>query len=285
MIVAAAPFLKGAANAPIYLGVLEPPSAHHSNEFHVRVAFRFEDGRWRAMPHDAADQDALAKITSAFPNRVSWTIALHGRKLGEVTSERSAAYSAYSDIGVESLAAGADVPKVREGSADFTTWMGTAPFRPLVAVSVPNYRDPENWTPFEVSSALRTQAIAAFRRQTRLDMNCDGHPTRNYPDSNIEIFGRPRRSRRGEMLIALRPDPRLNRCEGPAGDEWQSVWFLAESDHFRWIGNALTILDIGDFNGDGAAEVLFQYDGYDNDGYMLLDPATASQTTFSWSYQ
>jgi hypothetical protein len=47
----------------------------------MRVAFRFEDGKWHAMPHDAADQNALAKTAASFPHRMSWTIALHGKKL------------------------------------------------------------------------------------------------------------------------------------------------------------------------------------------------------------
>jgi hypothetical protein len=277
--------IVGAANEPVYLGVLEPPIARQSGQFHVRVAFRFEDGKWRAMPHEAADQVALAKIAASFPARMSWTIALHGRKLGEVTGERPIAYSAYSDIGLETLAAGADPPKTREGAADFATWMGPPRFRSLVAVSAPNYHDRDDWTPFDVPAPIRMQASAAFRHQIPLDMNCDGHSTRNYPDSAIKILGKPLHSRTGDALIAMHPDPQLNRCQGPAGDEWQSVWFLEKGGDFRWIGNALTILDIGDYNGAGAAEVLFQYDGYDRDGYVLLDPRDGSQSGFFWSYQ
>jgi hypothetical protein len=259
--------------------------AGQSSKFHVRVAFRFEDGKWHAMPDEAADQDALAKIAASFPERMSWTIAFGGKKLGEVTSARPRTYSAYSDIGLENLAAGADPPKVRAGAADYSTWMGTPEFRPLVAVSSPNYRDPDDWTPFDLPATTRTQAIAAFRRQIALDVNCDGHSTRSYPDSAIKIIGKPLRSRHGNVLIAMRPVASLNRCEGPAGDEWQSVWFLAKNGNFRWIGNALTILDIGDYKGDGASKVLFQYDGYNSDGYLLFDPRDGSESRFAWSYQ
>jgi hypothetical protein len=202
-----------------------------------------------------------------------------------VTSERPPAFSAYSDIGLENLSAGAVPPKVLAGAADFSTWMGTPRFRLLVAVSAPNYRDPDDWTPFDATTAARAQAIAMFRRQIALDVNCGGKTTRAYPDSAIQTVGRPQQSRTGDVLIAMRPDPRLDRCEGPAGDEWQSVWFLTEGGKFRWIGNALTMLDIGDYNGAGASEVLFQYDGYDTDGYGLLDRRVGSESRFSCSYQ
>jgi hypothetical protein len=56
-----------------------------------------------------------------------------------------------------------------------------------------------------------------------------------------------------------------------------------KSDRFSWIGNGLTLLDIGDYNGDGFSEVLFQYDGSNRDGYVLLDPRDDTKNEFSWS--
>ena len=81
-IAAAASGLPAAVRTPIYVGILEPPleqARGQSQKFHVRVAFRFQDGRWSAMPHDAADEDALAKLAAMFPPQVSWTIALHAK--------------------------------------------------------------------------------------------------------------------------------------------------------------------------------------------------------------
>lgn len=236
------------------------------------------------MPHDPDDKDALAKLAAMFPRQVSWTIALHGKKLGEVSSVRPPGYSRYSEIGLEDLTASSDAPRVRDDAAAFTTWMGAARYRPLLAISEPYYHDPDQWAPFDAPAAIRKQALAAFRHAIALDLNCDGRPTRSYPDSAIQTYGKPYRSRRGDVLIAMRPDPRRNRCDGPAGDEWQSVWFHLQGDNVRWIGNALTLLDIGDYNGAGVAEILFQYDGYDRDGYLLLDLRDQSKTEFSWSY-
>jgi len=286
-IAAVASALLGAGREPVYVGVLEPPQEHasgQSQQFHVRVAFRFGDGRWSAMPHEAADENALAKLAAEFPREVSWTIALQGKSLGQVSSVRPPAYSGYSDVGLENLNAGSKPPAIRDSAAAFGTWMGTARYRPLLAVSGPYYHDPDQWGHFEAPAAMRKKAVAAFRRQIALDMTCDGKPTRGYPDSAILIYGKPYRSVHGDVLIALLPDPRRNRCGGPAGDQWQSAWFHLKGDNFRWIGNGLTLLDIGDYNGNGATEILFQYDGYDRDGYVLLDPRDESKIEFSWSY-
>jgi hypothetical protein len=276
--------LLGAARAPIYVGVLEAPVDDARGDFHVRVAFRFEDGQWSAMPHGVADQDALAKLAAKFPRQVSWTIALHGKRLGQLSTTRPLAYSLYADVGLEDLAPSSKPPAIQEGAAAFATWMGAARYRPLLAISEPNYDDPDHWAPYDAPPAMRKQALAAFRRKIALDPNCDGKSTRSYPDSAIQIYGTPHRSTRGDVLIAMRPDPRLNRCDGPAGDEWQSVWFHSRGDNYHWIGNSLTLLDIGDYNGDGGAKILFQYDGYNRDGYLLLDPRDDSRIEFSWSY-
>lgn len=272
----------GAGRAPIFLGVLEPPLEDTRGQFHVRVAFRFEDGRWSAMPNEVVDHDALA-LAALFPRRVSWTIALRGKKLGELNSVRPAG-SGYSNVGLEDLTAGSKPPEIPEDAAAFATWMGAPRYRPLLAISEPNYHDPDQWAQFEAPAAMRKQAVAAFRREIALDMNCNGRTTRDYPDSAIRVYGKPYRSKLGDVLIAMRPDPRLNRCDGPAGDEWQSVWFHLKGDNFRRIGNSLTILDISDYNGDGTAKILFQYDGYNRDGYVLFDPRDDSKTEFSWSY-
>jgi hypothetical protein len=283
-IVAVAIFLTGAGRAPIYLGVLESP-IEASQPLRVRVAFRFDDGRWAAMPNDADDEDALAKLPAKFPSQVSWTIARQGKKVGTVSSVRPRKYSFYSDAGLEDLTADSNPPRVLDDAVAFATWMGTPKYRPLVVISEPNYTDPDQWSGFDAPAAMRKQAAAAFRRAiTPDDDDCHGGGPGSYPDSAIQVFGKPYRSKYGDVLIAMRPDPRRNRCDGPVGDEWQSVWFHLKGANIRRIGSALTLLDIGDYSDDGTAKILFQYDGYNRDGYVLFDPRDDSKTDFSWSY-
>jgi hypothetical protein len=279
-VAAAAAVLLGAGRAPIYLGVLEPPLDPTKGAFHVRVAFLFHDQQWSAMPdHD----DDASKAVAKFPTKVTWTIALHGKKLGEVSTVRPPGYG-FSDIGLEGLAAGSSAPAIQEDAASFKTWLGAAPDRPLVAVSAPNYQDPDQWKPFDVPAEMRERVATAFKQKIALDLSCNGKPTRDYPASALQIHGKAYRSANGDVLIAMNPHPKLNRCQGPPGDEWDSVWFHVQGDKFNWIGNGLTILDFGDYTGEGTSEILFQYDGYNRDGYVLLDPRDDSRNEFAWSY-
>lgn len=288
--IAAAAALLGAGKVPtptnvpvpIYLGVLEPPVGQAKGQFHVRVAFRYHDQLWSAMPDQDKDHDGL-KLAAKFPLQVSWTIALNGKKLGEVSSVRPPSYSS-SDVGLEDLKAGSIPPEVQDDAAAFATSRGTAAYRPLVAVSKPNYQDPDQWTPFDPPAAMHKQAAAAFKHKTALDRKCDGKPTHDYPDSGIQAYGKAYRSMSGDVLIGMKPDPQLKRCgEETRSGEWKSVWFHLKGGKFSWIGNGLTLLDIGDYIGDGFTEVLFQYDGESRDGYVLLDPRDDTKNEFSWA--
>jgi hypothetical protein len=278
--IAAACLLMGSARAPIYVGVLEPPVDDTRGQFHVRVAFRFEDGRWSAMPPAAAAQSEPTKS-----RQESWTVAFRGKTIGQVSSEWPPDYACCSTAGLTDLSADSNPPRVPDDAAMFAAWMGAPKFRPLAAISEPHFDDPDKWTAFDAPAAIRKQAAAAFRRAvTPDDADCHGGDPSGYPDSAIQVFGKPYRSRHGDVLIAMPPDPHRNRCDGPVGEQWQSVWFHLKSDSSRWIGNSLTLLDIGDYNADGAAKILFQYDGYSKDGYVLFDPRDDSKKEFSWFY-
>jgi len=113
----------------------QAPQLQESQGFGLRVAFVFRDGRWSAMPHRVDNQDELAKLVAKSPSQVSWTIALQGKRLGQLSSVRPSGCSEYAHIGLEDLAAGSKPPAIKEGAAAFATWMGAGRYRPLLAVS------------------------------------------------------------------------------------------------------------------------------------------------------
>lgn len=234
------------------------------------------------MPQYVDNEDGF-HLAAKFPSPVSWTIVLHNEKVGQVNSVQAPGYD-HSNVGLEDLSPGSEPPAIAKDAAAFETWRGVTKYRPLLAISEPYYLDPDHWAQFDAPPTMRKRALAAFKRKIALDPNCDGKSTRDYPDSAIQLYGQPYRSRGGDVLIAMRPDQRLNHCDGPVGDEWQSVWFHMKGDNIRLIGSSLTLLDIGDYNGDGASKILFQYDGYNRDGYVLFDPRDESKTEFSWHY-
>ena len=220
-VAAAAAVLLGAGRAPIYLGVLEPPLDKTKGEFHVRVAFLFHDQQWSAMPdHDDDASKAGGKVPDQglVDDRATWQKTRRG-------DHCAAARLWLSDVGLEGLAAGSIPPAIAGRCGVVQDWMGAAPDWPLVAISAPNYLDPDQWKPFDVPAEMRERAATAFKQKIALDLNCNGKPTRAYPASALQIHGKAYRSANGDVFIAMNPHPKLNRCQGPPGDEWDSVWF------------------------------------------------------------
>ena len=277
-----APVVVFAQDAPIFVGVLEPPVADSpdSAAFRVRIVFQFLNGRWSAMPHEADDEEALAKLSKRYPAKVSWTVAFGGRKVGTVDSfERS--YSTYGQVGTENLTPDSAPPEITDDAEAFATWLGVSQFRPLVAVSRPNYADPDHWKPFHPPPELGTQAHAAFRKAIPV-LRCEDLEV-PYADDDIVLLDKGYRSDGGDSLLALRATPSNDRCESNE-DAWDSAWFLLAHGIFHFVGAGLTLLDAGDYDGDGISEIVFQTSGYNRDGYVLYHPGKKTKVEFGWSY-
>ena len=269
-------------DSPIYLGVLEPRVSDGPDPapFHVRVIFQFQNGRWSAMPHEAGDEEALAKLSKLYPARVSWTVAFDGKKAGAVESVQRS-FTSYGEVGIEDLTGDSNPPEITDDAEAFATWVGTSRFRPLIAISRPNLADPDRWKPFRPAPELGGQAHAAFRKAVPI-LRCEDQAV-PYADDDILLLDKGYRSGAGDVLLALRAAPSNDRCESNE-DAWDSVWFLLTRGAFHFVGTALTLLDAGDYDGDGISEIVFQTSGYNRDGYVLFHPGNKASLEFGWSY-
>ena len=281
--VSIAPGVSFSQESPLYLGVLEPRVTDSSDPapFHVRIVFRFQSGRWSAMPHQADDEEALAKLSKLYPAKVSWTVAFDGKKVGAAESVQRT-YASYGQVGTEDLTPDSTAPEITDGAEAFATWLGVSQFRPLVAISRPNFTDPDHWKPFRPPPEIGTQAHAAFHRAVPV-LRCEDQEV-PYTDDDILLLDNGYRSGAGDVLLALRATPSNDHCESNE-DAWDSVWFLLARGTFHFVGTGLTLLDAGDYDGDGISEIVFQSSGYNRDGYVLFHPGTKAKVEFGWSYQ
>jgi hypothetical protein len=240
------------AQTPLYLGVLESGRAG----LHVRVAFEFRQGRWTSMPQDDADS-----------RNISWTVALDGKKLGELSTRG------------KDLVPGSRPPQLRQGAGEFENWMERPPFRPLVLISQPNFHDPDQWKPFRPPPGLLLAARSAFI-QLKAPATCQGERVEILPERDLRLVQKAYRSAKGAILAALQ-------FEAPkeAGDlGCETIWFFRKDGQFHYIGAGLTLLDAGDYDAGGSSEVIFFKSGYNQDGYVLLNTQDASTQSHLWSY-
>jgi hypothetical protein len=267
----------------IYLGVLEerPGSMEgESSRRVVRATFRKHGAEWRAL--DAA---------SGAPNEMSWTIASRGADLGALTSRGPAATAMSADVGMQEIDADQTVPTVGERSAEFAGWAGAAVYRPLVAVSQPNFADPEAWTARDLDAGETQRLIRAFRAQFPAASNCVS-PEANvaapwaYTDADIAHGGALASSQGWVVANATLTN---YRCDGPpsmgeATPFTSQTFTISPEGEVSAIGQGLTFVDAGDYDADGASELVFALSDYNRGGYTIFYDHFAKHAEFAFSF-
>jgi hypothetical protein len=275
---------------PTLVGILEDNPGHYSGDPHyrdVRVVFRHDQAGWAGFPSDCTDQNCLKSIAMQFPPEVDWTITFSGQEVGHVLSRTPQSFDFYSTIGQQGIVSSATPPTIGRRSADFAGFSGEPVYRPLVAVSDSNYRDPEKWKPTQLSSDLVSAVRRAFREKFPHATNCtkqDGEHAKPWPysDANIRVHAVYSSSR--NWLIA---ELVLNgyECDVPSDEPFSPQWFvITPEQHVRFIGSNMWLIDAGDYDNDGKSELVFSIDDYNRGGYILFYDDFRQKAVFEFNY-
>jgi hypothetical protein len=234
-----------------------------------------------------------SSISSSPDRAITWTIAFDGRTIGEVGSlPDPGATSNPIDSGVQQLVlSGHNLPTIGAPSDQFAglraIW-GTKVRRPLVVVSAPNSKDPDGWKRRIPSEKVESLARRAYRTDFPHVYKCDEeHPSQeewHFPNSDIELT-RVYTSNKGSFLVEIQLK-NANCYIDDSNDPWANQWFFVDSHgSVRRIGGFLTLLDAGDYDGDGKSEVVFFLSQpEDTDGYVLYTADFRNRVALTWTY-
>lgn len=277
----------------VIVGVLDHPPCHEQPSRAVRMLFVKDSAAWRAIaPRDAANAATVP---------TTWTIGFDGTDRGMIhTQHPLRAPSSTSLFRRDYLLtlAGTQVPfavTMPARSANvagdtipnaFGGWCEHGPSRPLVVVSTSHTADPDRWRPHALAPEDLLRVVAAFRPHADSAEYCPSRrdiavplPVRAEYVDVVSSYG----DSRDRRLVAVRLKPPLRMCDGPADDAWLVHWF-AVTTSARFIARGLTLIDAGDYDGDGASELVFWYSGYNSDGYVLLRADLRRRVEYLWSY-
>lgn len=239
----------------------------------IRVAFRRVGKGWEAPPWDAAESTPM-----------SWTVCFDGRVLGKVETQ-SGAFERYSQRGAHVPLAGQSIPFPGRRTKEFASWMGAEAHHPLAVTTSGLCGDPDRWHPEAPVAKVRRQLVDAFIGIAGPE-RCEG--TRQVPwkpkDEDVEVL-KVYVSRGGERLGIVRARPPKDLCDGPAGEDALSQLFrIDRQGKTTRLGESLTVVDAGDYDGDGRSELLARYARYNDDGYTLFFDGFSKQVSFGWHY-
>jgi hypothetical protein len=168
------------------------------------------------------------------------------------------------------------IPSVGKKSADYAGFFSDTPvYRPLVAISQPNFADPNRWKPAQPSPGQIATTRQQFRSRFPKVTNCR-NPDENVPrpwkyrDEDIQVT-RAYSSKDGWSLIELNLTGYA--CDGPLGygDEFDGQWYvIGPSGEPNFLGADMWLVDAGDYDNSGKSEVLFSIKAYNTGGYRLF---------------
>ncbi len=292
LIALAVTMASGAAGQvqPTLIGILEDNPGHYAGDPHyrdVRVVFRQERGIWLAFPSQCPDQQCLRTITAQFPAKVKWTVTFNGKGVGRVMSRTPPSFDFYATVGQQSIVGSTAPPTIGKLSSHFGGFLGQPVYRPLVSVSEPNYRDPDDWKRTQLSSDDTSAIRNAFRNRFPQVENCSqreieqGKPWR-YVDANMAVHKAYSSNRHWFLAEVVLSG---YKCDGPPDEAFTPQWFVITPKHqVRFLDSNMWLVDAGDYDNDGKSELIFSIDGYDQGGYELFYDDFSRHATFEFGY-
>lgn len=253
----------------------------------IRPAFEYNGSRWRNL-------DA-----SSIPSQMIWTVAFDGKDFGEVKSAAVPIGGSSQNVQLKFLTLVqkiltpmAEIPSVGIPAEKYAP-LGEGPTkgrRPLVVISEPNFRDPDDWRRLpQLPTNIARLVLAQFRHDFPIVDRCKEEEIvqRNWRfPASVLTFPIVYRSNKHSFLV--KTDLNAGDCgyvDDP-NDPLSNPWFFVSKDGtVRRIGSFMALLDAGDYNNSGGSELIFMVDQpEDREGFVLFDASLRKQATLLWSY-
>lgn len=232
----------------------------------VRVAFSRSDGAWRGYP-DPRSRHATSegpRTDLPLPATVRWDACFDGRRVGKVRTVLAPNLGAIALANVHQPAAGEQVPFQGKATPAFGGWLGEPVRRPLVLTFPGSCGDPERWKPTPVPRPVLASVLLAFREAVKGVHGCDADGAStglfDFAASDV-VVGKSYASGLGDRIVTLtlrqRPEVIGGCDDGPRDDPWLPRTFaVLANGTVRHLGSAMTLVDAGDYDGDGRSELV-----------------------------
>jgi len=267
----------GAEPNPVYVGVLEEFAYEPGGTAlrpQVRVAFRHDRDGWSALPdgvgfYEEQQQGAYVQagrqLRQLLPPTLTWTACFDGRAIGKIETVLPDHWGPRAR-GAYLLAKSQNPPWVGARSAEFKGWSWTNVHRPLVVTTSGRCGDPDQWKrrPFDRAE------LDALLPRLRPVLKAAHIFVTESPDEMfrpIKAYG----SKRGDRVFMV-----------GYGDELTFLFALGRSGEVRLVGTHLSVIDAGDYVGEGRSNMIAMLHVEQQDGLVLFGGGSERPLAFSW---
>jgi hypothetical protein len=255
----------------------------------LKVMFYREGQDWVSLSDKIAD-------TNFYPAGGKWYLAFDGTMPGSFHSkiaklifpDDSWTYTrdTYHDIEEK------DLPTIGIPSEDFSSWAYEKGIRPIIAVSRPNYSDPDQWKPYKPDILVLDKLFPVYK----------SYILKLYPGfkgvdkSELRLLKSYRsNSNKSIMQVGMvsKYDPKrisysvwiYESSTGDLKNLSEMIDYSYSQDDFTDDDYSnCTLVDAGDYDADGKSEIIFCTTRYNGDGYVIFWNDCSKMAEFSWSY-
>jgi hypothetical protein len=251
----------------------------------VRAVFFKAGSDWKPFPADCISEACLRKLETDFPRETNWTIAFDGHKIGDVRTCIPAEIDTYSRVGQQQIVTAGPkgrVPTIGLRTKEFAGFMDDPVFRPLVAISEPNVRDPDVWKPAPLDAAATAAIRSEFRKKYPKITDCEVEELRDYSDQDLK-FLKSYTAKSGWHLVLTS----LTGCDisDLRGDGLDLEWFTIDpAGAVHYLHGNMRFVDAGDYDNSGHSQLLFMIDDYNRGGYRLYYDAFQKSAVFEYTF-
>lgn len=262
----------------LIIGFLEHFGSQEPVGFRVRIAFKKDKGLWKAFRSDFNTPAALDRAPNYFPKEVSWNVCLDGGKTGSLKSRNPKKYNLYMDVGLHDIVPGSHIPTIGEPSLLFSGFLHSPVYRPLLLNSRPYCRDPGLWKPYRPEER-EVRSVYDFLRKKFKVQNKRASKAKVEVNKSYES-----RSSDARLISLTITGARILPETDEISENDMNIWCYTSGGEIRYLNSEMLLLDAGDYDGDGEAEIVFKVQKYNYDGYILYYDNLKKHLEFGWSY-
>jgi hypothetical protein len=255
---------------PVTTDEKQEPSNSVQYEARVRPLFiRVDSQKWQAAPRPGE-----ANPAAPLPKAFSWDVCFSGRGEGQLTA-MLIADGMPTTTPPYILRSEDRAPWRTRRSSDYAGWLPTPVYKPILLMSSLNSscKDPEKWKQAGAEKAkAKIPAMIATLREKFATAE-PGFSPYEFNDKNVKVF-RSWVSPKQGLYVALKTKIKDSPIE---------TFRLSPDGLVSYLGRDMMLVDSGDFDGDGATELLFKRRAEKKDIYELIAKGERAAESI-WDY-
>lgn len=257
----------------------------------ARVAFRKTASGWAALPDGFEQNHPLRFDPEALPGQEEllrpllpvfgrWSVCLEGKAIGALDTTLPPRWAGPALRGAHLLAEGSRPGWAGTRSLRHAGWPEEPVHRPLVLNGEARCGDPQGWAEAALPGPLAREIGQALGAAAGTSAICEGREGPGTCPLEVARWKVVRSYASGgrRWLLEARAQKR--------GGGSQLFLFTLDAAGARLLGADMAVLDAGDYDGDGQAELVARFHRENHDGYALFfGPGFEKSVSFGWRYR